>query len=73
MNIIKFEPFRRLSDQDLTKEIFEKMALVCKYNADGEYHQNWNQDMILDNLIKEGKRRKIILDNKSLASKILIH
>ncbi len=70
MDIIDFQPYKRLSNQELINKIFDYMLLVNEYENDKVDY--CNKIMILDNLVKEGKRRKIALDNRSLARKIFM-
>lgn len=69
MDIIELQPYKRLSNQELIEETFEYMSTVNDYWNDDKNHYR-NEILILDNLVKEGKRRKIALDSWSLAKKI---
>ncbi len=70
MSIIKLNFYKKLSDQELIDEIFENIKIVNRsYDIEEDYNY-WNKVKVLDNLIKECKRRKVSIDIKSLARQI---
>lgn len=77
MKIIKLDPYKNLSDEELIDEIFNNIGKLRTFQEvlkDEEMKENEEYMalfMSINDLFKEGKRRKLKLDNRNLTKRIL--
>lgn len=77
MKIIKLDPYKNLSDEELVDEIFNNIGKLRTFQEvlkDEEMKENKDYMILfmsINDLFKEGKRRKLKLDNRNLTKRIL--
>ncbi|WP_202711379.1 hypothetical protein [Sporosalibacterium faouarense] len=78
MNIIKFDPYKKVTDGELIDEIrttMEKLRYLQNNLKDGELSNNQNYISLfiqVNSLIKEAKRRNVKIDKERLARRLFI-
>ncbi|MTI49554.1 MAG: hypothetical protein FH761_17120 [Firmicutes bacterium] len=78
MNIIKFDPYKKVTDGELIYEVrttMEKLRYLQNNLKDGELSNNQNYISLfiqVNSLIKEAKRRNVKIDKERLARRLFI-
>ncbi|RKD31801.1 hypothetical protein [Thermohalobacter berrensis] len=73
MSVVKFRPYKKLSDKQLLDEAYKKMKKLQQLEREKKEELYKEEVMKLNEMIIEIKKRNLKIDNRTLLRRILLN